>query len=436
MSLSCARWAAGVTLAATLSGCVSEITTRSLAQAEETLAEPTGSAEPSSRDAGRDREAEPPSCDALARRVAESRPLLRASNARGRARLAEARAEAALPSAEVAVEVWDFPIGAPETADRAGMYMVSVTQTFTPLGGRDGRARALAEQSQAEALEGGELRAAAWAEVAHACVDWSVASAAIEAAQHHRELLVELREASQASYASGGTLADVARVDVELARLARAAEVATIRRDASRALVAALSGELPVPAEAPALGEPPPERASVPRTTALAAEHRERAAVARSEAALAESREPMVALRATYMQAPGERPGLGAMIGVSLPWLWGGGEDRVVAAKAEEEASRAERDEAARALTLEARKAAAAESAAAASLHALRSGELPKLDAALDAVRASSSGTSFELTTWLEALHALREAHEEEIELAGTVAHARVDAAVAVGGGR
>lgn len=430
----------GIGLGALLlaSGCISAATRQSMDEAlgalrSEAIAEVgAGGGEPSLTTTG--------SCDTIARAAANRRPGLTASRERAAAKMAAANAETALPSAELALEVWDFPIGAPTHADREGMYMVHVSQAFTPLGARDARARAMAEEAHEESGLASEQNREAYAEIAHACVDWSLAAAAVDAAAHHRALIVELQEAQLARFASGGTLSDVARVKLELARLSRAEAEKSIRRDAAREALVALVGEggrvgeqapsLAVPAESETAKDPP---ASTLRGSTASAQHRTRAAEARVEAAQAEDVEPEIGVRATYMQAPGERPGLGAMVSTTLPWLWGGGGARVDAARAELRASRAEEGEAQRLVASEVGRARAGLRAAQRSLRELRERELPAVEDAITGARASASASEFDLTAWLEAMHALQDAREEEVQLLGAIAHARVDLASAQG---
>jgi outer membrane protein TolC len=169
----------------------------------------------------------------------------------------------------------------------------------------------------------------------------------------------------------------------------------------------------------------------VERGVERAATHRRRAAEARVSAARAEAHEPTIGLRASYMQMPGERPALGAMVSATVPWLWGGGSARVEAAEAELRASRAEEAEVARSLSLERLRAEGRRRVEAESLRALRDVELPALERGLEAARASVSGPGFDLAALLEAARALRVARREEIELAVGLAHTDVDVAAA-----
>nr|MDQ3034449.1 hypothetical protein [Myxococcota bacterium] len=88
-------------------------------------------------------------CSEIAERVVEGHPALGVPRARARAALATARSEGALPAPELMLELWDFPIGDPQRADREGMYMIGVGQALPPAGALDGRARAAVEDARA-----------------------------------------------------------------------------------------------------------------------------------------------------------------------------------------------------------------------------------------------------------------------------------------------
>jgi hypothetical protein len=371
-------------------------------------------------------------CFALAAQVAPARPARRALLERARAEQAAATSERDLPSGEVALEVWDFPLADPSLADRRGMYMVHVSQTFTPLGGRDARTRARGEEALAlDALSDEALRDTV-AEIAHACVDWSEAVESRARLEEERALVVTLREAMVARLASGGSLASISAVDVELARLDRLEAELELELDRGKAALAALVAPAPLPASPPRLsGEDAATLAPLARGFARATTHKRRAAEARVDAAEAEATEPTIGLRASYMQMPGERPAFGAMVSTTLPWLWGGGSARSDAARAEVRAARAEEAEVARGLSLERLRAETRWRVAERSLEALRTLELPALERGLEAARASAAGPGFDLAELLDASRALVAARREELELTVALAHAAIDVAAA-----
>jgi outer membrane protein TolC len=407
-------------------GCISATTDEVLDAARRASASRT--AAPPEREAA----TEDGDCFALAARVAPGRPARRVLLERARAEQAAATSERDLPSGEVALEVWDFPLANPSLADRRGMYMVHVSQTFTPLGGRDGRTRARGEEALALDALTDEVVRDTVAEIAHACVDWAASVDSLAQLEQERALASTLREATVARLASGGSLASVAAVDVELARLRRLEAELQLELERARDTLAALVAPAPLPASPPRLtGEAAAELSPLERGFASAVAHRRRASEARVDAAEAEAVEPTIGLRASYMQMPGERPAFGAMVSTTLPWLWGGGGARVDAAEAELRASRAEEAEVARGLSLERLRATGRWRAAKRSLESLRTLELPALERGLEAARASAAGPGLDLAELLDASRALVAARREELELTVALAHASVDVAAA-----
>src|SRR5690606_21921186 len=116
-------------------GCVSPSTWSAYREVERELAEVRAAPEA-------ERSGEAAACGELAAQIAGSFPSSRARRHRARAALARAQSEGALPAPELMLEVWDFPVGDPQLADREGMYMAGVTQSFPPAGARQGRAQA------------------------------------------------------------------------------------------------------------------------------------------------------------------------------------------------------------------------------------------------------------------------------------------------------
>ncbi len=353
------------------------------------------------------------------------------------------RAEGALPPPEATFEIWDFPIGDPSLADEEGMYMLGVGQKFPATGVRDGRARAQASYARAEIGRMAEAQRAVWAEVALACADWAAARLVQERLVDHRSLVASMREALLARYRAGGdTLAVVARADAELAAADRhiveaEAEVALARET----LVALAGDQVRLPGEAPKVAErgAPLDTQSLIK---LAAESRgdvrvvraqREAASALRQSASAEASGPDFEVRATYMQTPSERAGLGAMVGMSLPWLWGGGGERETSATAELNAVLADESDVRRTIRVEVTRAAERVRALRRSLDVLREREIPAAKAVLEAERAAFLAGSFELVGWISSAHALREAHVDEARTVGELERAYVALEAAMG---
>ncbi len=382
------------------------------------------------------------SCSALADSVANQHPRVRALEARGQAALARSQAEGSLPAPKVSLEVWDFPIGDPARSDREGMYMMGVTQEFGPPGVRDSLARVEAEEARAM---GGEL-AEAWREVrvgvAEACAGWSTAEAVRERLTDHRNLLSEMRAAMVARYQSGGeTLGVVTRADGELAAADRHVAEAEEEVAVARATLAALAGDVALPKQPPPLrrGQKShdPEKlialAKSVRGQFAVAEARRRAAAAKAEAARAEARVPSFELGATYMQTPSMRAGLGAMVSMSIPWLWGGAGDRRSSADLETKAAVADAEAVDRTVRVEIARAAGQVKALERSLELLVEREIPAAHRALEAERAALNSGDFNLASWIQAGHAVREAHVDEARIRGALENAWIALESSVG---
>ncbi len=383
-----------------------------------------------------------PTCAALADAVARSHPALRAARARSNAAVLRSSAESSLPPPTASFEIWDFPIGEPSRADSEGMYMLGLGQEF-PGGGRSDRARAETEMSREAKAEEADLARRLRADAAHACVAWSVAATVRARLLDHQKLLEQVREAALVSYrGSAGGLGAVARADAEIAGAERRIAEIESEADTARATLAAFAGsEIRLPAEAPALAERDEsleasrltELALAKRGDIAAARARQGAASARADAASSEASTPSFMVRATYMQTPGMRPGLGAMVSMSLPWLWGGGGDRREGARHEIEAAAADTESTRRAARVEVAQAAGRVQALRRSLAVLREREIPAAERAVEAGRASLGSGGFDLSAWIEAASVLRSARVDEARARGEIEHAFVDLEASVG---
>ncbi len=383
-------------------------------------------------------------CEDVVRLALRTDPRLAAPRERARAALAMARAAAAYPAPSVTVSVWDFPIGDPSLADREGMYMLSVAQELPSTGRLDAEARAAIEGARESLATLAEEQRSVATEAARDCVAWASAAARGEALRAFVEVLRATREVAQARYAAAsGTLADVLRIDRELAAAERAIERS--RGDERRA-TERLRGRLGIEDERELGPAPPldvePLELSTDDALALARAHRgafeaiearSGAASARAEAAEARASVPTFMLGAMYMQTPGMRPGLGLELGMTLPWLWSGERDEAEALRAEARAVEAEAAGLARAIATEVRDALSAHEAAARALAVLREREAPATRAALDATAATYAAGQGTLLEWLDAARAIREVSLDEIELGAELAERRVEALGAMG---
>jgi cobalt-zinc-cadmium efflux system outer membrane protein len=380
-------------------------------------------------------------CGALAASVARSHPRIRAADARARAALARSRAEGALPPPKASFEVWDFPLTEPSSADREGMYMLGLEQEFPPASAREARVRAEIEEGRVALADASVNARELVSEVAHTCVAWSIAEALRERLVAHRALLSEMRETVLTRYRAGGdVLGALVRLEAELASADRHVIEAEGELAATRDTLRALAGA-DVPPTAPALAKQrEPERAETllgralkQRAETAVAAAKISVARARVDAAESDASSPAFEARATYMQAPGSRPGLGAMISMSLPFLWGSGEHTTASAEHELFAAEAERADAERRVRAEVTRAAGRVLVLTRARAVLLEREIPAIERALAVERAALAAGKLDLVSFVERAHALSEAHVEETRLSGDLAHAWVELEAAVG---
>jgi outer membrane protein TolC len=366
----------------------------------------------------------------------------RAARARANAAVERSHAEGSLPAPMASVEIWDFPVGDPSLADSEGMYMFGLAQEF-PGGGRSDRARAEQQMAHEAKAEGADALRRLKADAAHACVSWAVAESVRERLVEHRKLLEQVREAALVGYrGSAGGLGAVARADAELASAERRIAESEAELETAQTTLAALAGPaVTLPSAAPPLSErdehPDPKKltqiALATRGDIAAAQARKGAASARADAASSEATTPSFEVKATYMQTPGMRAGLGAMVGMSLPWLWGGGSGRRDGARYDFEAAAAEAESARRMASAEVAQAVGRVRALRRSLAVLREREIPAAERAVEAGRASLGSGGFDLSAWLEAASVLRVARVDEARTSGEIEHAFVDLEASVG---
>ncbi|MBC7171262.1 MAG: TolC family protein, partial [Polyangiaceae bacterium] len=322
-------------------------------------------------------------------------------------------------------------------------YMGGLSQAFPAARSRDRRALAEAEEARALAAESVEVGRALFLEVAHACVDWSAAEALRRSIAGHRELFEAIREAALARYGTGGaSLGMVARTEAALAGIDRQLVEAELESEVARAALEALSAGLaPLPRQAPPLRdfdrtlevERLVAAALAARGDREATEARAGAASARSEAARAEGRAPSFEVRASYMQSPSMSPGLGAMVSMSLPWLWGGAGARREAAEADAIAARADIEARERVIRVEVTRAVSRLMATRRALELLVTRELPAAQQAAEAERAALASGRFDLLAWTDAAHALETALHDAVRLRGALGHASIDLQASTG---
>ncbi|MBL8742544.1 MAG: TolC family protein [Myxococcales bacterium] len=300
----------------------------------------------------------------------------------------------------------------------------------------DAEGRAEAELSHAESADGRDAMRMLFLEAGRGCVDWIVSSAIAGRSRDYANHLAEVRDAAIAAYGagSGGTsLGSIARAEADIARVKRRTiELEEQARSARDGLAALAGGSVALPDEVPVLSEPPAEldleaataAALAARGDVAAARFRSAAASARAEGAKEVAETPRFEVGATYMQMPDARPGLGAMVSMTMPWIGGGLLDESDAAEEESAATRHQASAVERAARVEIQAQLSKLRAAKRTLAAIEESELPAAERAARAERAGLGAANFDLTAWLLASHGVLEARIEREVARGSVARA------------
>ena len=382
--------------------------------------------------------------DALIALAVARSPALAAMAHRARALIHAGRAERALPSPEVGVQLTNLPLTRPYALGEASMYMVELQQRFPVAAALDARARAMSEEARAALAEltTEERMTAQRAADAFASYVQGEQERAVEAQQ--LVLLERMAAAIRARYSTGGAaLADAPRLELELAKTRRAiarseGDVAQARAALNALLRRASTAPLAVPPESP------PEtvrlsedellrRADANRGTTLAADARLRGARARQAAADAEARVPEFMVGLGYYQDPQMRPGFGATFSMSLPWLWGAQVERSAQAREEIAAELSTRD----AADVDAHSEISAARARLASsenqLAVVNTQALPAARRAIDALSAGYVTGGVTLLEWVDAAREVLEFELERVALSAELAHSLAELERAVG---
>ncbi len=368
---------------------------------------------------------------------------LRALVHEARAALHAARAEGALPPPELNAQVWNLPLARPYALGEAGMYMVEARQMFPAAGSRDARARAAAEEARERVAALGARESEVLSQAGQAYADYLHGALEHRVHANHLGLLDAMLGAARARFASGGPLADVPRIESEQARTHRA--MTRIDSELERAR-AALNTLLRREADAP-FGPPAdlaPETVQLPLADLLAlaararselgqARARIRSAAARSDAARAESRWPTFTGALSYWQDPMLRPGVGATVAATLPWVWGGAAERVAEARERELAEAASADRVTVTVRSEVAVARARLEGLSRELTVLRREARPAAARAETAVRVSYVAGRGDLLAWIDAARQVLDVETEEADVTSAMAHAATDLEQAVG---
>lgn len=362
-------------------------------------------------------------------------PSIDALAHRARSMVYAARAEGSLPSPELGVEAWNLPLARPYAVGEANMYMVELRQRFPAPGLLDARARATVGEADAVAAELASEERQIAQRAADAFADYvrGVRDHALH--RDHLGLLEQMQGAVRARFTTGrAALTDAARIDLEIAKARRA--MARVEADKIRAR-ATINALLRRPEDA-ALGPPRDvaamtvrvsiddliARARQHRGMLLAARARGGAAQARRDAAEAEARWPEFMVGLGYWQDPAMRPGYGATLAMSLPWLWGGQRHRVDEMREGEAAARAAVAGAWVEATNDIAEAHARMVAAERELKILRTQALPVAHGAIDAVRSVYATGNASLLDWIDTARSYLDLEMEETDVAAELARA------------
>src|SRR5260221_3498364 len=292
--------------------------------------------------------------EAAERVAVERHPAVRAAREHARAMDRRADAEGKLPSPELDFELWQVPFSKPYAFDQAGMLMLGLRQRFPAPGSQGFTADAMRADARATLRNADQAARDVRRRAGHAFADYVEASERVRVHGTHVGLAHKMREAALAKYRSGGSLAEVAQAQVEVARVQTEHYESKSRVDAARARLDVLFGRaatapLPDPLTGDAvvpewdlarlLEEATKQRAEI----GMAKEHRDSAESKRA-AAKREWLVPGFSVAALYFAPVGPTPpahdhGFGVSLTVELPWLWGGGSGRTDAANLEHHAS-------------------------------------------------------------------------------------------------
>lgn len=376
----------------------------------------------------------------VVRAVVSRSPALKARAFRVRSMVAGARAAGALPPPMAMATLWQMPLRGSFLYGDSSMLMLGLQQSFPPAAALDAEARATVEDAKSETamLIGQERELVQLTETL--LVDLGESSAKQRVYDDQRRLLTQMAETARARLSTGGTgLADIARAQLEMARLER--DVAVAKSDATRAR-ASLNTLLGRPAVAP-LGELSDAPVEVPASSAeelsqAAREKRpeiavaasiERREAARAEAAAARGSRPEMAVGVNYGLArqSGMPDTWGATFSMSLPWL-------SPAYRAQEESatlarSAAQHDAAAARLDLD-RELAGSLSRIDAAVRQLAIVETviePAATRAIEATRSGYAAGGGDVVGWLDSMRARLETGLAKVQIRAELGRAMVD---------
>jgi outer membrane protein TolC len=381
----------------------------------------------------------------LEARVIARHPSLGESVHRERAFLSESRAEGSLPPPEAAIDLWQVPLSKPYAVGDAGMLMLSVRQEIPAPGSLSAGARASEAEARAVVAERTALGRMLVRAADRAFADYLEATARAAVRRSSLALAGDVVVSARRRYAAGGPLADIARAELEQARIdvELGADLGAVQAAAARINV--LVARAPdAPLGPPRAAPPATVGVSLAHAEAQALSHNAEAAVAeasriaaegRAAAAGVRSRTPSFTVGMSYFHPVGGMPpGWGATGGMSLPWLWGEAGHRADSARESAEASRSARDTVRVRIQGDVAEAWTMTRIAAGRIASLGRDAEPAARRAFEAVQASYAGPSGpELVTVLDAERALFDVELEIIRARGDLDRSLADLDAAVG---
>jgi len=355
-----------------------------------------------------------------------------------------AKAEGGLPSPEVMGQVWQVPVSHPTQLD-AQMIMIGVTQTFPAPGVLSAREQSMAAQANQEQAMAGDRTRMILREAGHAFSDYQESSGKHHVHRAHLQITQHLLDIAEARHASGGSLVDVTRAEVELSRVeadvvtdaalvesARSHLNALLARDPDAALGQPIETEPMVPSwDVPTLLAKAQASRSEFKQALAEREAREYAV----KAAEREATWPSFAVGALYFAPTTAMPfhSYGATLSMSMPWLWGALGDK---RDAEREFARAASTnvEAARIpVNAEVVTAESRARSAASRLQILRDRTLPASRRSFEVAQAGFESGRIDLMTVIDTRRSVIDVEHEIVMARSDLDHALTDLEAAVG---
>jgi outer membrane protein TolC len=325
------------------------------------------------------------------------------------------------------------------------MIMVGLTQTFPAPGVLAAREQSMAAQANQEEAMAGDRARTILREAGNAFSDYQESTARHRVHGAHLRIARHLFDVAEARHASGGSLTDVMRTQVELSRIeADVVTDATLIESARAHLNALLGREPGASLGAPLASEPmipawdvatlvTKARASRPELKQAEAERE-----AKEYAVKAAEREatwPSFTVGALYFPPTDAVPqhGYGGLLSMSLPWLWGAAAHRKHAEREMLGAARTNVDAARIPIDAEVVTAEARARSAAYRLQVLRDRTLPASQRSLEIAQAGFETGRTDLMTVLDARRLVVDVESDVVMARTDLDHALTDLEAAVG---